>query len=79
MSGLKGHAEPGAGHRMLELDRQLKFLSPRENTVIDDRLASVSPFGEVHLPMRKGKVRFVPSVKSHDAFQPTGKAGRAED
>lgn len=74
MSGLKGHAEPGVGHCMLELDRRLKFLSPREITVIDDLLASVSPFGEVHLAVQKGKLRFVSSVKSHDAFQLTGKS-----
>jgi len=79
MSRRKGHAEPTAGRCLLKLERRLKFLSPREISVIDDLLASVSPVGEVRPAVGKGKQRFVSSVKSHDGFQRTGKSGGTED
>lgn len=47
MSRRKGDAEATAGHCLLKLERLLKFLSPREISVIDDLLASGSPFGAV--------------------------------
>jgi hypothetical protein len=62
------------GPWMLKLERGLKFLTPREITMIDDLLFSVAPFGEVRLAVQKGRLRFVSSVKSHDALQLTGKA-----
>ena len=61
------------GPLMLKLERGLKFLTPREITMIDDLLSSVAPFGEVRLAVQKGRLRFVSSVKSHDALQLAGK------
>ena len=37
-------------------------------------VTSVSPFGEVRPAVQKGRLRFVSSVKSHDALQLTGEA-----
>jgi hypothetical protein len=34
----------------------------------------VAPFGEVRLAVQKGRLRFVSSVKSHDALQLTGES-----
>lgn len=79
MSGLRTQAQAAAGHCTLELERRLKFLTPKEISVIDDLLASVSPFGEVRLAVQKGKLRFVSSVKSHDAFQLRGRFGGSEE
>lgn len=61
------------GPLTLKLERGLKFLTPREITMIDDLLSSVAPFGEVRLAVQKGRLRFVSSVKSHDAIQLAGK------
>jgi hypothetical protein len=77
MSGSR--VEPAVGRFMLQLERRLRFLTPKEINVIDDLLASVAPFGEVRLAVQKGKLRFVSSVKSHDAFELTGKPKDSED
>jgi len=79
MSGPRGRADLGVGHCILELERRLRFLTPQEINVIDDLLASVAPFGEVRLAVQKGKLRFVSSLKSHDALQLIGKSGGSED
>lgn len=67
----KAKAPKGAGvaHATLELDHRLSFLNAREITMIDDLLKSVAPFGEVRLMVQKGRLRFVSSVKSHDALE----------
>jgi len=69
MDNAKRPVGGGIAHWTLELERRLSFLSAREITMIDDLLASVSPFGEVRLAVQKGRLRFVSSVKSHDALQ----------
>jgi len=79
MSGSRGRADPVVGRFMLQLERRLRFLTAKEINVIDDLLTSVAPFGEVRLAVQKGKLRFVSSVKSHDAFELTGKARESED
>ena len=66
--GLGGRAAPWT----LELDHRLSFLTARQIQMIDDLLSSVVPFGEVRLAVQKGRLRFVSSVKSHDALQLTG-------
>jgi len=58
----------------LELEHRPSFLGAREILMIDDLLRSVAPFGEVRLEVRKGRLRYVSSVKSHDALQMTGEA-----
>ena len=40
MSGRKGHVEATAGHCWLKLEGRLRFLWPREISVIDDLLAA---------------------------------------
>ena len=81
MDKAKVPAGVGVGHSTLELDHRLSFLTAREITMIDDLLKSVAPFGEVRLVVQKGRLRFVSSVKSHDALELTGGAtpGRSED
>jgi hypothetical protein len=78
---VKRPVDGGLAHRTQGLERRLSFLNAREITMIDDLLAAVAPFGEVRLAVRKGRLRFVSSVKSHDALQLTGEAalGRRED
>ena len=69
-------AKQGLGSRAapwtLELDHRLSFLTARQIHMIDDLLTSVAPFGEVRLAVQKGRLRFVSSVKSHDALQLAG-------
>jgi len=79
MSKPRAQDDPGVGHSMLELEHRLRFLTAKEINVIDDLLTSVSPFGEVRLAVEKGRLRFVSSVKSHDAFQLLGKSGKSGD
>lgn len=78
MSGPPEHTVMSAGHCTLELERRLRFLTPREINMIDDLLISVAPFGEVRLAVQKGRLRFLSSLKSHDALQLMGAAGRGE-
>jgi len=49
--------------------KKLQFLSSREISIIDEMLAKVSPFGEVRLTVRKGRLRYVASTKSYDALK----------
>jgi hypothetical protein len=65
----------------LELEHRLSFLTAREITMIDDLLTSVAPFGEVRLAVQKSRLRFVSSVKSHDALLLAGgsPSDRGED
>lgn len=48
---------------------RLTFLTPREVYLIDRLLSSVGDFGEVRLTVRDGKLRFVSTTKSYDAFR----------
>ena len=47
----------------------LKFLSPRQVRMIDDLLQSIGDFGEVHLEVRNGKLRFASRTESIDALK----------
>jgi len=53
----------------VRLTRGLKFLTPREIYLIDDLLHSVGDFGEVHLKVKGGKLRFATKVESLDALK----------
>lgn len=58
-----------AGQKLiLELDQRLNFLSSREIALIDELLSSIGAFGEIRLRVEKGRLRFVASTKSCDAF-----------
>ncbi len=42
----------------------LKYLRLRDIAVIEEALAKVTPFGEVHLVVERGRLRFVRTIKS---------------
>ena len=58
-----------SGPPSLILDRKLSFLTAREVMMIDDLLASLGAWGEVHLTVQKGKLRFISSTRSFDALK----------
>ena len=60
------------------LDRKLRFLSAAQISKIDDVLVEVSPFGEVRLRVKRGKLSFVAQTKSFDAFKLQRPGGRRE-
>jgi hypothetical protein len=51
-----------------------RFLDPRQIDLIDAALYKVGAYGEVHLKVEKGRLRFVVMQTSHDAltWQPEG-------
>jgi hypothetical protein len=58
-----------------------RFLDPRQIDLIDAALCNVSPYGEVHLKVERGRLRFVVMQTSHDAltWQPDGFGVETED
>lgn len=62
--------DPGMASRsrkhIVDMGKRLLFLSGREISMIDEMLATVSPFGEVRLVVQKGRLRFVSSTTKHD-------------
>jgi hypothetical protein len=48
---------------------QFKFLSWDQIQMIDDALAGLGKFGEVHLVIQKGRLRFLVTQESHDALK----------
>ncbi len=50
----------------LELDRPLRFLSPKEIGMIDEFLATLNVQGELRLVVHKGKLRFVTRTKDYE-------------
>lgn len=42
----------------------LKYLRPQDVAMIEEALAKVAPFGEVHLVIERGRLRFVRTIKS---------------
>ena len=47
----------------------LTFLDPRQVSMIDEALAAVGDYGEVHLIIEKGRLRFVVTKRSYDALK----------
>jgi hypothetical protein len=45
------------------------FLQPAQIAMIDEALASLGEYGEVHLVVDKGRLRFVVTQKSYDALK----------
>ena len=43
---------------------ELKFLRPDVIAIIEDALTKVGPFGEVHLIIERGHLRFIRTIKS---------------
>ena len=50
-------------------DGELRFLHPRQVIMIDEALASLGEFGEVHLRVEKGRLRYVITQNSIDAIK----------
>ena len=50
-------------------DQPLAFLLPHQVHMIDEALASLGEFGEVHLIVQKGRLRFIVTQKSFDTFR----------
>jgi hypothetical protein len=48
---------------------QLKFLNADQIVMIDEALAVLGEFGELHLVVEKGRLRFLITQKSVDALQ----------
>ena len=70
MSDPKSMEEDRSGNHLVHLDRPIKCLSPREVSMIDQMLAAVAPSGEVRLTIKKGRLRFISSTKSHQVQPP---------
>ena len=43
---------------------QIKLLRPRDIAFIEDAMRKVGPFGEIHLVIERGRIRFVRMIKS---------------
>lgn len=54
------------GGNTLELDRPLRFLSPKEIGMIDEFLRTLKSQGELRLVVHKGKLRFVTRTKDYE-------------
>jgi hypothetical protein len=69
MSDREISAERGKGKTRVKLEKKLCFLTPRQITMIDELLESVTPYGEVILRIQKGKLRCIAECKSFDAIK----------
>lgn len=49
--------------------RELQFLEKREVKMIDEALGRLGEFGEVRLVVEKGRLRYVVTQRSYDAFK----------
>ena len=61
--------EPCKGKNRIKLDRELRFLTPRQIEMIDEMLDNVTPYGEVTLRVQKGRLRCIAKSKSYDAVK----------
>lgn len=50
-------------------DDDLRFLQPRQVAMIDEALASLGQFGEVHLRVERGRLRYIVTQTSFDAIK----------
>jgi len=57
------------GKTRVKLERNLRFLTPRQINMIDEMLESVTPYGEVTLRIQKGRLRCIAKSKSYDAMK----------
>jgi len=56
----------------LELERPLRFLSPKEIGMIDEFLSAIDKHGELRLVVHKGRLRFV--TRTQDFEIPEGES-----
>jgi hypothetical protein len=47
----------------------LRFLKPNQIRMIDEALLQVGEFGQVHLVIERGRLRFLVTEKSFDVFK----------
>lgn len=50
-----------------KVPKTLKFLNPKQVTMVDEALSTLGEFGELHLVVVKGNLRFIIVQKSYDA------------
>lgn len=50
-----------------KIPKPLKFLNPKQVTMVDEALSTLGDFGELHLVVVKGNLRFIIVQKSYDA------------
>ena len=60
--------EPEKRYKTFDED-DLRFLHPRQVAMIDEALASLGEFGEVHLRVERGRLRYVITQTSIDAIK----------
>ena len=51
----------------IKIKKPLKFLKPQQITLLDEALSTLGEFGELHLVVVKGNLRFIVVQKSYDA------------
>jgi hypothetical protein len=51
----------------IKTKKPLKFLKPQQITMLDEALSTLGEFGELHLVVVKGSLRFIVVQKSYDA------------
>ncbi len=57
------------GIHNLEQPAELKFLKASQIRMIDEALELVGEFGQVHLVVERGRLRFLVTEKSFDVFK----------
>jgi hypothetical protein len=50
-------------------NRSLAFLQPQQVLMIDEALSALGEYGEVRLVVEKGRLRFIVTQKSYDAYK----------
>lgn len=50
-----------------KINKPLRFLKPQQITLLDEALSKLGEFGELHLVVVKGTLRFIVVQKSYDA------------
>jgi hypothetical protein len=51
----------------IKINKPLRFLKPQQITLLDEALSTLGEFGELHLVVVKGSLRFIVVQKSYDA------------
>jgi hypothetical protein len=55
--------------RDLQVVHRRRFLDPSQVMMVDEALSSLGEYGEVHLVVEKGQLRFIVIEKSYDALK----------
>jgi len=63
---LAGSANVFVGNRVSEAALSLRFLDASQVAMIDECLVSLGEYGEVHLVVQKGQLRFIVTQRSQD-------------